>query len=254
MRGDYAQSAEIKGIVIVGHVTIPYSGTRSDDGHFGTGGDDPWNHQGAWPADMMYGEMNTGVWDGATGQDNLTVASSYFPANWNYPNDQKYDQDTNPGDLELFVGRIDFANLPWLNTSTAPSLPEAQLISQYVTKNAKYRSKAAAFRVEDRGIVHGEFWPATTATGKNLPGYKNLRYLFESAFPAGSVTHAVADPLLRSSQYWPDNENTGALWGFLSRRVLAYTYDQRFPELGTRASRLVLRPVRLLFHGLEHDE
>jgi hypothetical protein len=39
----------VKGVLIIGHVTIPYSGWQASDGH---------SHNGAWPADMFYGSTS----------------------------------------------------------------------------------------------------------------------------------------------------------------------------------------------------
>jgi hypothetical protein len=213
VRTDYASSpTDIKGVLIVGHVTIPYSGDIASDGHTGSGGADPFNHQGAWPADTMYGCMDTGVWD-TLNDDQLTDTQSYFQANWNSQADGKYDLNLIPATLELFVGRIDFANLPSFGTGAGPSDAEASLIKTYVTKADNYRNKVAPFPVEDLGVVHGTFTDYTATESRNATGYRSIKYLFEAAFPTGNIS--VADPLFRTSANYSGIESSSCLWGFL---------------------------------------
>jgi hypothetical protein len=137
-----------KGAILLGHVTIPYSGTSGADGHG--------NHAGAWPADMLYGEMDAGIWDIPANDTGAITNGLAFWANWNLPNDGKYWVSSTHDlgeDLELFVGRIDFANLPSFGTTTAASAPEVNLISQYMTKNENYRKKLPPFPVAGQGAA-----------------------------------------------------------------------------------------------------
>src|SRR6185369_11013162 len=54
IKSDYdADRANTKAVFLFGHVPVPYSGNIFPDGH-------P-QHQGAWPADTYYGDMN-GTW------------------------------------------------------------------------------------------------------------------------------------------------------------------------------------------------
>jgi hypothetical protein len=59
LRGEWAANPNDrpKGAILFGHLTIPYSGVCANtaDGHG--------EHGGAWPADMLYGEMDAGLWD-----------------------------------------------------------------------------------------------------------------------------------------------------------------------------------------------
>ena len=51
IRGAYqADTANVKALLIVGHIAVPYSGDINPDGH-------P-QHLGAWPADIYYGAIN----------------------------------------------------------------------------------------------------------------------------------------------------------------------------------------------------
>jgi len=131
--------------LLVGHVTIPYSGNAAEDGHIRPGD----CHVGAWPADIWYGDMD-GVWT-----DNANYAncnSNSLPLR-NVEGDGKWDQDTFPANsngvkkLEVAVGRIDFANMPafinaaYLTGATNTAATERALIKNYFNKARWWRSK-----------------------------------------------------------------------------------------------------------------
>ena len=66
-------------LFLLGHVPVPYSGNINPDGH-------P-DHQGAWPADGYYADMD-GTWTDIS--VNNTVATG--TRNDNVPGDGKFDQ------------------------------------------------------------------------------------------------------------------------------------------------------------------
>jgi len=146
---DYqAQPAQTKAVILVGHVTVPYSGFGTEDGHA--------EHAGAWPADSFYGDLD-GNWT-----DTQARVFSPNPVINNMPGDGKFDADRfNPhllpsgpdgqGGLELAVGRIDFARLP----AFAPR-SEIDLLRQYLAKNHRYRHKQTTF--SQGGIAAGYFF------------------------------------------------------------------------------------------------
>ena len=113
---------QVKAVVLIGHIPVLYSGNMRPDGH-------P-NHQGAWPADIYYGEMN-GTWQDVS-VNNTNAAS---PRNHNVPGDGKFDHTQLPSSAELQVGRIDFHDLP------AFSETEAELLRKYFDKDHAYRHK-----------------------------------------------------------------------------------------------------------------
>lgn len=139
---------QVKAVFLLGHVPVPYSGAINPDGHA--------DHYGAWPADVFYGELN-GTWTDSI--VNTTVASR--PANHNVPGDGKYDQSTLPSDVDLAVGRVDFANMPAFPAS------EATLLADYLDKNHDYRHRVIA--VDQRAVIDDNFgWfsgEAFAATG-----------------------------------------------------------------------------------------
>jgi hypothetical protein len=150
VRSDYnSDPARTRVILLIGHVTIPYSGNAAEDGH-------P-DHAGAWPADNYYGDID-GDW---TDSKVTTPPAVTNPAARNVPGDGKFDptsfdQLNLPGvppkfhGVEVAVGRIDFAHLPAL----AP-LTEIDLLRRYFEKNHRYRH--ALLRFEPQVLVSGFF-------------------------------------------------------------------------------------------------
>lgn len=117
-----SDSSELKAVFIIGHVPVPYSGNINPDGH----GD----HLGAWPADVYYGDVD-GIWTDLT----VTSTNASPARTQNVPNDGKFDQSIVPGDVELQVGRVDFASMSTF------SLSELQLLKNYMDKDHQYRKK-----------------------------------------------------------------------------------------------------------------
>ncbi len=144
-------STKFKAVLLLGHVPVPYSGDFAYDGHT--------NHQGAWPADMFYGDMD-GTWTDAT----VSNTTPSRVQNDNVPADGKWDHTSIPSDIELQVGRIDFHSLP------AFSETEGQLIKQYLKKNHAYKTKA--FQSVNKALVDDNF--KTVAEGFSASGYRNF--------------------------------------------------------------------------------
>jgi hypothetical protein len=113
-------TTQLSAVFLVGHVPVPYSGNINPDGH----GD----HLGAWPADVYYGDLD-GVWTDMN--VNSTTASP--PRTQNIPGDGKFDQSVVPGNVELQVGRVDFASM------SSFTLTEQQLLKNYLDKDHEYR-------------------------------------------------------------------------------------------------------------------
>lgn len=173
---------------ILGHVAVPYSGNTAYDGHN--------NHQGAWSADVFYGELD-GNWTDQT-VNNTTPARE---ANKNIPGDGKYDQSIIPTRVELEVGRVDFHNMPAFPDD------EIELTRQYLNKSHEY--KVGNKEYPRRGLVENNFGSFGEGFGqsgwRNFPtmfrgdsvsvqDYNNILenepYLFSYACGAGSYTSA----------------------------------------------------------------
>ena len=123
-------------VFLFGHVPVPYSGNLAPDGH-------P-DHQGAWPTDGYYGEVDNYFTDN---QVNNTVASD--GRNDNVPGDGKFDQSNFFGPLEMQVGRVDMYNLP------AFGLNEIQLLRNYLNKDHAFRT--GQFKPRHKAIIDDNF-------------------------------------------------------------------------------------------------
>lgn len=177
---DYnADPANTKALFLFGHIPVPYSGDIYPDGH-------P-DHEGAWPADVFYADVD-GIWTDAT--INVTVASS--SRHHNIPGDGKYDQSYIPSNLELQIGRVDFADMPAFSAS------EQQLLENYLDKDHDYRHKVFApvhqAVVDDNfGYFSGEAFAAS--------GYKNFSPL-------------VGTANVYSADYFTSMTGTSYLWSY----------------------------------------
>lgn len=129
--GERALDPTIGTVVLIGHVPVPYSGDL-----LGVHTD----HQGAWPADLYYGELD-GEWTDYL--VNNTAASR--PENDNIPGDGKFDQTFLPSNVDLKVGRVDLSRMPGF------PLDEIGLTGRYFDKNHAYRS--GAITPERRGLI-----------------------------------------------------------------------------------------------------
>ncbi|MBL7964183.1 MAG: T9SS type A sorting domain-containing protein [Flavobacteriales bacterium] len=147
-----ADPANVKAVFLVGHVPVPYSGNIAPDGHS--------EHQGAWPCDGYYGEMN-GTWTDNTVNNN----TSQRVENRNIPGDGRFDQSSFPSALELQVGRVDFFDMP------AFALNETELLRAYLVKLHGY--KVNQWAPLPRGIVFDNLqWVANPLAGsawRNIP-------------------------------------------------------------------------------------
>jgi hypothetical protein len=156
-----ADPKAVKCVFLFGHVPVPYSGDIMPDGHDN-------GHQGAWPCDGYYGDMD-GVWTDRTVNDN----SATDLRNRNVPGDGKFDQDEFPAPLKLMVGRVDLANMPgreyWTGPATFPS--ELELLRNYLHKDHKFRT--AQLNVPRRGLV-GDYFGVHHGEAFAASGWRNL--------------------------------------------------------------------------------
>ena len=187
-----ADPANVKCVFLFGHVPVPYSGDIVPDGHTP-------NHQGAWPCDGFYGDMD-GTWTDTTVND--TVADD--ARNHNVPGDGKFDQSTFPAQIKLMVGRVDLANMPgelWYGgPTTLPS--ELVLLRNYLNKDHRFRTKQ--FNLAQRAIV-GDFIGVHNGEAFSASGYRN----FAAFFGAGTVTNVQTQ-----GAWTPVLKNTPYLWSY----------------------------------------
>lgn len=107
-------STNTRAVFLLGHVPVARSGSLNIDGHGAR----------ALPADAYYGDMD-GAWADANG-------------------DGAFDQNQIPSDVDLAVGRVDFANMPSFGSET-------DLLRRYLGKNHEFRH--AIRRVSFRALV-----------------------------------------------------------------------------------------------------
>lgn len=163
-----AAPRDVRAVLLLGHVPVPYSGSLRPDGHK--------DHQGAWPADLYYGDLGGG-WT-----DRRVRRVQKDPRTTNIPGDGKFDPSRlPPGRPALAVGRIDLHAMPAFRGG------EIALLRRYLEKNHRYRhGRLPAARralVSDHfGEFRGEAFAASawrgfaplvgaaaTRTGKWLP-------------------------------------------------------------------------------------
>jgi hypothetical protein len=158
IRADYsADTNNVKALLLLGHVPVPYSGKIAPDDHS--------NHLGAWPADMYYGDMS-GIWTDSIW--NTTTASD--TRNWNVPGDGKFDQAVLPGTVTLQVGRVDLANLP------AFPQGETELLRQYLNKDHGFRHQLVT--TQRRGWIDDHFGVSGASAPVAVNGWRNFAPFF----------------------------------------------------------------------------
>jgi len=187
-----ADPAHVKAVFLFGHVPVPYSGNIVPDGHAP-------DHQGAWPCDGFYGDMD-GVWT-----DNIVNDSSASETRTrNVPGAGKFDQSTFPAPLKLMVGRVDLANLPgrlsWGGTATFPS--ELELLRNYLKKDHQFRTRQ--FDLPRRGFV-GDYFGERDGEAFAASGWRN----FSAFFGATNIT-----TLPGKGTWIPTLKTNTSLWAY----------------------------------------
>ncbi|MBL8003272.1 MAG: fibronectin type III domain-containing protein [Flavobacteriales bacterium] len=169
-----ADPANVKALYLLGHIPVPYSGNIAPDGHS--------SHQGAWPCDGYYGDVD-GTWT-----DNSVNATGGYPLNHNVPGDGKFDQNNPPTPLELQVGRVDLSDMPAFAQS------EAQLLSSYLNKAHGFKVKA--WTPQTRGIIFDNLqWVSNPLAGCGymsiapLVGWSNITDCYPYAYSFGSYVN-----------------------------------------------------------------
>src|ERR1043166_4058425 len=160
IKADYnADPVNVESVFVFGRVPVPYSGDLAPDDHF--------DHVGAWPADGFYADMD-GVWTDST----VTDSNASDPRNRNVPGDGKFDQTELPSDLELQVGRVDFANMP------AFPQGERELLRQYLNKDHNFRHKMIT--AQPRGLIADNLG-SLSGEAPAVNGWRNFAPFFASS-------------------------------------------------------------------------
>ncbi|MDZ4197739.1 MAG: Calx-beta domain-containing protein, partial [Kiritimatiellia bacterium] len=226
-----ANPSQVKQVYLLGHVPVPYSGNTAPDGHG--------NHQGAWPADGYYGEMNSSWSDSSV---NNTTASR--TANHNIPGDGKFDTSSFPSTVELGVGRVDMQKL---SRSPSGAATEEQLLRRYLRKAHDFRYKQGAYQsIPRRSLIRDGFGHfngsepfAATAWATALTSVGIL--------PEASIDEAPGGTWF-SSSYAGGKDY---LWGFGCGGG-SYEYASGLgvsTDFGRKSSRVVFNGVFGSYHG-----
>lgn len=109
----------LRSVLLLGAIPRVFSGFQAYDGHI--------DHDGAWPADAYYGDVDGNYTD--------TGSYSVGTPRFNGPGDGKFDQTDILSALETMVGRVDTEDLP----AFAP-LTSTDLLRRYLDKNHRYRT------------------------------------------------------------------------------------------------------------------
>lgn len=148
--------SHLRTVFLLGHIPVPYSGSISPDGHK--------NHRGAWPADVVYADVD-GEWT-----DTKTHETFKRGNQENIPGDEKFDQNTiAPNSLELEVGRVDLANM------SAFELSEIELLRRYLQKNHDFRH--GRLEAPARGLIDDNFG-AFSGEAFGWSGWSNFAAFF----------------------------------------------------------------------------
>jgi len=184
IRAEYnADPSNVRSVVLIGHVPVPYSGAINPDLH-------P-SHLGAWPADVFYGDM-----DGSWTDNSVSITSADSADNNNYPGDGKFDQSLIPSDVELEVGRIDFWSMPSFQPRS-----ETDLLRNYFRKDHAFRNRL--FTAPRRGLIHDNFGDLDG----DAPAVDAWRH-FGVFFGPGNAQAIGAD------QFFPTLNSNGYLWAY----------------------------------------
>jgi fibronectin type 3 domain-containing protein len=199
IQADYqSDRSSVRAVFLFGHVPVPYSGSFGPDNHG--------EHQGAWPADAYYGDM-----DGNWTDSSVSNTSAARPKNWNVPGDGKFDQSYLPSDVELEVGRVDLDNMTCF-ANKSPWRSEKDLLRQYLNKDHNFRHRL--IQVPRRGLVCDNFGEKE-GEAFAASGWRNFAPFF-SASKVSSVP---------GWNYFPTVGAQGYLWSYGTGGGSYYTCD-----------------------------
>jgi len=167
-----------KALYLLGNVPIPYSGLIYPDGHT--------NHNGAWPADVYYGDMD-GIWT----DTNINNVDADQTQNHNIPGDGKFDQSVIPSKVELQVGRVDLSNLTSFTSS------EEDLLINYMTKAHVYKTKGIT--PNERSLIDNNF--TNQPEGFASSAYRNFSVMFNPLNINDSIDYCTSTSINTGESY-----------------------------------------------------
>lgn len=174
-------------VFLFGHIPVPYSGHFAFDGHYG-------EHEGAWPADLYYGDMNEKIWT----DEYVNSTQAIHASNRNIPGDGKFDINELPKDeiISLSIGRVDFHDLPAFPQS------ETELLRNYLIKNHAFRHKLINPKLQ--ALIDDNFgvlkYQGITEIF-SISGWRNFSALLNSEN-------------VKTGDFFPDTENDSYIWSY----------------------------------------
>lgn len=181
-------NANVKALLIIGHLAIPYSGNFAPDGHA--------ERVGAQPADVFYADID-GNWTDVS----VATTNSGTVYTANTPGDGFWDPSNLPSPAEIQVGRIDMYNM------TGFSLSEADLMKQYLNKNHSFRHKVT--NPQQRALINTHLdnqLPSTSAVAwrsfSPIIGSNNIAAMNTGGSVNCSACPAFVDSLEAHSYLW----------------------------------------------------
>ncbi len=176
-----AAPADVKQVLLLGHLAVPYSGHINVDNHT--------DHTGAYPTDVYYGDMNGGIWTDDVYYSPLANHTAEPERQWNGVGDGKFDHsDLADGRApELAVGRVDMFGMTLGGTYL---FDETELMRRYLDRDHQFRH--GEFTVARRGVIDSEF--GNGIKGGAMVGFGNFAALF------GEPNIAIGDYLVDSQE------------------------------------------------------
>lgn len=151
----------LKSVLILGRVAVPYSGNIAPDGH---GDNNSFPHKGAYPTDAFYADFDKRDWTDTSASN----VKSAMVRQHNVVNDGKWDQSFIPNKVELAIGRVDLYDLDFFEEN------ETELLNRYLDKNIAYRT--GKLKADNRAIIYDGF--DSRQAGYAADGWNNLTALY----------------------------------------------------------------------------
>lgn len=201
IRDVWAANADLKTVVLLGHVAVPYSGILNPDGSSHV------EANGAWAADAFYSVLSApdSLWT------DVATAGEGSGTNVNLPGDGKFDQDTlfevgygTPYEGQVFadvaIGRIDFATLSYhkdvaVSAGVKATPGETKLLANYLARNHAWRTGDVS--VQRKALFEEQF---------PFPEYYDTNLLVPNVGFGGVVAGTTSpNEVLGSDEPFPSN-------------------------------------------------
>jgi len=204
IRAEYlADPTNVKAVFLFGRIPFIRSGHNAPDGHV----------MRAFAADSFYGDMDgtgLGLWTDVV--DYPYVPNSEDP---NPPGDGVFDQNTIPSDVELMVGRVDFAEMHNLVVPATSDPSELELLKRYLLKDHAFRHKKGVFsNIQRRGLIASAWGAHIGDSMHEAPaanGYRN----FAAFFGDGQIDTKSANNSVTAPNRWITALDTASyLWAY----------------------------------------